>query len=175
MTGDRPAADALRLEKITFDYVPREDRMLARVLAVDGERSALWITQRLALRLAHALARHLERTTACDNQRHRDILQSFRHQAALLASQPGAPVEAVDASNAPLLDMIDVRLFEQQVELQLMLGDRPAVLSLSNDHVRQLLQILLDMFRRAEWPINCWPAWMREPVPAAAGGSLPLH
>lgn len=163
--------NALRLEKVTFDYEPREDRLLARVLAADGRRSALWVTQRLALRLVGALARHLDHTAAGDDARHQQQLQSFRHQAALLSSQPGAPVDAVDPSGAPLLDTIDVRLFQDQVELQLHLPVQPAVLRLSNDHVRQLLQILLDLFRRAEWRVDAWPAWMRDSAGAGSGAS----
>lgn len=170
MTAD--SSDALRLEKVTFDYEPREDRLLARVLAVDGSRRALWVTQRLALRLVATLARHLDHVAAGDDVRHQPQLQSFRHQAALLGSQSGAPVEAVDPADAPLLDTIDVHLFHEQVELQLRLPAQAAVLQLSNDHVRQLLQILLDLFRRAEWPVTAWPGWMRGTAP----GSLPpLH
>lgn len=173
MTAD--ANDALRLEKVTFAYEPREDRLLARVLAADGTRSALWVTQRLALRLVGALARHLDHVAADDDARHQQQLQSFRHQAALLGSQPGAPVDAIDPAGAPLLDTIDVRLSREQVELQLHLPAQPAVLRLSNDHVRQLLQILLDLFRRAEWPVEAWPAWMHsdaEMDDGAVQGSL---
>ncbi len=171
MTAD--ANDVLRLEKITFAYEPREDRLLARVLAADGSRSALWVTQRLALRLVEALARHLDQAAAGDDARHQPQLQSFRHQAALLNSQPGTPVDAIDPAGASLLDTIDVRLSRDQVELQLHLPVRPAVLGLSNDHVRQLLQILLDLFRRAEWPVDAWPAWMRGD--AATGSGIAPH
>lgn len=170
MTAD--ANDALRLEKITFAYEPREDRLLARVLAADGSRSALWVTQRLALRLVGALARHLDKAAAEDDARHQQQMQSFRHQAALLTSQPGTPVDAIDPAGAPLLDTINVRLSRDRVELQLHLPARPAVLRLSNDHVRQLLQILFDLFRRAEWPVNAWPAWICDGQ-AAAGAANP--
>ncbi len=163
--------ESLRLEKITFVYEPREDRLLARVLAADGTRSALWVTQRLALRLVGALARHLDEAAAGDEARHQQQLQSFRHQAALLSSQPGPPVDAIDPAGAPLIDTIDVQLFRDQVELQLHLPAQPAVLRLSNDHIRQLLQILFNLFRHAEWPVDAWPAWVRNASGAGDGTS----
>lgn len=163
------AGSARQLSKITFDYVPREDRLLARVQAADGERSALWLTRRLALRLVQALCAHLEKIASTQSPQHADLLQSFRHQAAVASNRPGAPVPDIDSNDAFLLDTIELQLDTEHAHLTLMLATAPSRLSLSQEQVWRLLQILLDMFRRAEWPVDAWPAWMRDPQGVHAG------
>ncbi len=179
MTQGDASRGERRLTKITFEYAPREDRLLARVLADDGQTSALWVTQRLSLRLVHALRNHLDRSAAADSPHNPEALLSFRHEAAVQRREHHAPVPEPGSGHYPLLDTIDVRLLSNQVDLILKLPDGPAALSLTQDHVWQLLQILLDMFRRGEWPIDAWPAWMVNraggEMVAPSGNLPPLH
>ncbi len=179
MTQGETLRSERRLKKITFEYDPREDRLLARVLANDGATSALWVTQRLSLRLVQALRSHLDRSAAAASPHDPEALLSFRHEAAVQRREQHAPVPESGGGQHPLLDSIDVRLLGNRTDLVLNLPDGQAVLSLSPDHVWQLLQILLDIFRRGEWPVDAWPAWMVNRTGAASGapsGSLPsLH
>ncbi len=181
---DTPADRAAprRLDKLTLDYSAAEDRLLGRVQAVDGKHSAVWLTQRLARRLVRMLCDHLRksagtdltapsgRTTDGKGPANREHLLSFRHQAAMMKREPAPPVPDVDAGDAPLLEEIRAQLSRHRILLTLELTDGPATLALTQDHAWQLLQILLNLFRRAEWPLDAWPGWMRKGEADAASG-----
>ncbi len=177
-----PQAVARRLERVTFDYSATQDRLLARMQASDGERHAAWLTQRLARRLVKALLSHLDKTVTAEQAvaatpsvgggtagpGPKEMLLSFRHQAALIKREPSPPVADVDTRDLPLLESIHARLTQHRALLTMDLPVGPAVLSLSHDHAWQLLQILLNIFRKADWPVDAWPAWMRDGDSAAA-------
>jgi hypothetical protein len=176
-TEDRAAVQ--RLTKITFDYSSTEDRLLARVQPVDGDPGALWITQRLARRLVDTLCAHLDKTAFADRAaslmpapnsaaghsadiQQKEMLLNFRREAAALNRKTTAPVPAIATDDAPLLQTIRAQLSQNRVLLTLELPDGPAALPLTQDHVWQLLQVLLNLFRHANWPVDAWPAWMRD-------------
>lgn len=180
--ADRPEltterAAERRLERITFDYSATEDRLLARMQASDGERQAAWLTQRLARRLVKALLAHLDKTTMTErtsvasnsavssgsvSQSPKEMLMSFRHQAAMLKRESPPPVAPIDTHDLPLLEIIHARLLQSRAVLTIELPAGPVVLSLSHDHAWQLLQILLNIFGKADWPVDAWPDWMRD-------------
>jgi len=80
-------------------------------------------------------------------------------------------VAEVDTRDLPLLESIHARLTQRRALLTMELPVGPAVLSLSHDHAWQLLQILLNIFRKADWPVDVWPAWMRDGDTAAASAA----
>ncbi len=182
---DKPADRAAprRLDKLTLDYSAAEDRLLGRVQVLDGELCAVWLTQRLARRLVRMLCDHLDKTAVTDGpapsgtpaaaqgSRSKELLLSFRHQAAMLKRDPEPPVPELDARAAPLLESIRARLSQDRILLTLELTDGPATLALTQNHAWQLLQILLNLFRRAEWPLDAWPGWMRDGEAVAMGRS----
>ncbi len=167
-----------RLVKITFDYSATEDRLLARAQPVDGEPVALWLTQRLARRLVDALCTHLDKTAVADraaslirpagaaggdpDPQQKDMLLNFRREAAAMKRTSTTPVPEVAIEGAPLLQTIRVQLSKNRVLLALELPDGAAALPLTQDHVWQLLQILLNVFRRGDWPLDSWPSWLRD-------------
>jgi len=181
-----------RLERITFDYSATEDRLLARMQASDGERQAAWLTQRLARRLVKALLSHLEKaivaecsgsgkldttSTGTAGQSPKAMLMSFRHQAAQLKRNASPAVAPIETRDLPLLEAIHARLSYNRAALTMELPGGPAVLSLSHDHAWQLLQILLNIFRKADWPVDVWPDWMRDQDDAGtlSGDTQVLH
>lgn len=187
-------AAARRIDKLTFDYSVAEDRLLARLQAMNGERSAVWLTQRLARRLVMALLSHLDKTAAAagpatDRQsdrpvvtsdpQQREMVNSFRHQAAMLKHAPLAPVAEVDTAGAPVLKTIRARMSKNRMLLNFDLASGPGVLILTQDTAWQMLHILLNAFRRAEWPLDIWPDWMRDGrsgvQDSQAGKAQPLH
>jgi hypothetical protein len=53
-----------------------------------------------------------------------------------------------------------------------------AELALDSVQLRQYLHILRNMFVRAEWPLDDWPAWMNEAAAEVTGAernARPLH
>ena len=65
------------------------------------------------------------------------------------------------------------------VLLQLPIPDADmAELALDSVQLRQYLHILRNMFVRAEWPLDDWPAWMNEAAAEVTGAernARPLH
>lgn len=184
---DSERAATRRLRRVTFDYSATEDRLLARMLAADGELHAAWLTQRLTRRLVKALLAHLDKTVLAEHpagsmpssaastgrgsQTPKDMMMGFRHQAALMNREPAPPVAEVDTRDLPLLETIHARLSKNQAVLTMELRGGPAALTLTHDHAWQLLQILLNLFRRAEWPTDSWPEWMRDGETSSDRGS----
>ncbi len=190
-TPDRAAAR--QLERVTFEYSATQDRLLARMQGSAGERHAAWLTQRLVRRLVKALLSHLDKTVSAEHTNNSasdrpaaaadptptDMMMSFRHQAALMRQTPSRPVPAIDTQDPPLLTSIQARLSRHRALLTMELPGGPVALSLNNDHAWQLLQVLLNVFQRADWPIDIWPSWMREgdtgEASKAAGDHPVLH
>lgn len=180
--SERTKAADRRLEKVTFDYSSTEDRLLMRVQAQDGTRSALWLTQRLARRLVRVLCEHLGATIIAEHaatvsdledrkgSQKKDQLLNFRRQAAVLNRAPGPPVPEIDTTNAFVLQKIDAQMSRHQMRLTFEMPAGPAMLALTQDHGLQLLQVLFNVFRRAEWPLDDWPTWMRNGRSIDAGG-----
>ncbi len=184
-------AAARRLKKISFCYSAAEDRLLARIQGVDGKCSAAWLTQRLAQKTVEVLCSHLDRVTiekrdaSCEyhangaERTRKEMLLSFRHAAAIVRHDPVAPVPEIDLDGTSLLRSIHVCLARNRVVLTFDLAVGPATLTLNQDHVWQLLQVLLNLFRRAKWPLDAWPSWMqnRDTVnsPGGENGSKLLH
>ncbi len=161
-----------RLEKIAFDYSPVEDRVLARMQSKNNEARGAWLTQRMTRRLVRLLCEHLEKVTPTEasspvsrmgsSAKQKELMLSFRHQAAVLKHKRGAPIPAVDSACARLLHSIRVRMSDKHIVLTFQLADSPAVLALTQDHAWQLLQVLFNLFRKADWAVDVWPAWMRD-------------
>ncbi len=190
-TPDRAATR--QLERVTFEYSATQDRLLARMQGSDGERHAAWLTQRLVRRLVKALLSSLDKTVSAERASSSasdrpapaadptptDMMMSFRHHAALMRQAPSRPVTVIDTQDLPLLTSIQARLSRHRALLTMELPGGPAVLSLSHDHTWQLLQILLNIFQRADWPVDIWPSWMREgdtgEVSKTAGDHPVLH
>lgn len=165
---------SLRVDKVTFDYCPIEDRILARIQGSDGINRAIWVTQRLARQLVKLLCKHLEKTSLSNSgglspkfssesdPKQKEMLLSFEHQAALIKQKPVPPVPAIDTDGAPLLQSLKAHLSEKRVLITIELPTGPAELALTLDQAWQLLQVILNLFRRASWPLDIWPKWMRE-------------
>ena len=87
-----------KLQRITTEYIDREDRIRLTGELAAGTVVVLWLTQRLVNRLVPHLTAWLDRqVTPASNipsvqARHQDIVQSFAQQAARVQLAPEAPV-----------------------------------------------------------------------------------
>lgn len=150
------------LEKVTLDYSEPEDRLkMSAQVAQGGEPMVFWLTQRFCRRLAQALCKHCERDGVEQSLLGQELQQACRQREAEWEHKASEPVMAVAASEATLLETVDLSFAPEQVRLQIPLAEGAAVLPLSIKELRQWLSILYRMFKRAEWPMDCWPAWLR--------------
>lgn len=169
----------MRLEKITFDYSQQEDRLCIMAQAPDGEAIVLWLTQRLCKNLAMTLLAHLENSTPLPQSANKELMMAFRQSAALLEKEAALPVQSQNNTRSSRVDVVDIRLSSEGVELAFHVPDaEPARLRMNTPQLRQILQIMLSIFQRAQWPTESWPNWILEAdvvINSAAANAAALH
>lgn len=161
------------LERITTEYVPDEDRIRLVGEVGDGTTVVIWLTQRLLQRLLAVLLQRLEQQSA--HTLHAELLQGFAQQAARAELTSQAPVQA-DDGNAPwLAHAVDIGQSDLGVSLTFKSADgASASLLLSDQHLRQWLNIVNDVTLLAQWPQDVWPQWLRDSA-APAGKNIVVH
>ena len=169
--------DASNLDRITVKYVEREDRIRLAGQTPAGEAVIVWITRRLLDRLLPALTQRVESALRVEREDapRASAMQRFAQQAARTMSTPQPPVRAGSAAAQWLAHSVDVSFAPRHVLLSFH-GDaaRRVDLPLEESKLRQLLNILYDLYRRADWLTDAWPSWMRpmETRTAAAGRQM---
>lgn len=162
------------IEKITLAYDEREDRLRLAVQDAQGQSLALWLTQRLANRLARALVNRLDAGLDAPTLKHqaeaRAVLQGWEQAAAQAQFAPCEPVRNAEDMPHGLIDSIDIG--ERGAATQLVLrwpGGHAATLVLAAVPLRQWLGMLHQQYAQAGWPGDgVWPAWLAEPAQAEA-------
>jgi len=158
----------LIIQKITQRFDPLQDRICLGVQDSNGQVMLLWLTQRLANRLAGALANWLDaelRIQAAGQSV--PSLHAWEQAAAQAQLKPDQPVVAATAKSAALLESVDLTRGLHGYTLIFKWGATGAAqLTMSGTELRQWLGILHRLFDTAEWPKNAWPQWF-----AVAGGA----
>lgn len=166
------------LQKITTQYVDREDRIRLAGETVPEQAVVLWLTQRLLQRLVPPLCQWLEQHSpvpvgSVTSATRAEVAQGFAQQAALAELQPQAPVAAEAAETAWLVTAVDLQLQAEVVRLvfrsEALSGSSPSeaasdpeavTLQIQAQPLRQWLAIVHGQCREAGWPLDAWPAWM---------------
>lgn len=175
-------------QKITLSYDEREDRLSLAIEDTDGQLLALWLTQRLANRLARALVGKLDSRLEADaaaaprtasasaNAAPRPApakaaLQGWEQAAAMAQFQPSAPVPNDAAAPRGLIHSVDLSDRGNATLLAFRWSaDHAATLRLEASQLRQWLTMLYQNYLRAEWATaGVWPAWLAGPAQAGAG------
>ena len=153
------------LHRLTTEYIKIEDRIRIAGETPSGEALVLWLTNRLLSRLLPHLLGWLERQTG--NNSRSEILQSFAQQAAMAEFKPQSAVQSQPQSQVCLVHAVDVTISEHNIKLTF----KPAIAPTSSEPIilifqalplRQWLNILLEQWRKAEWPIAIWPEWLAD-------------
>ena len=154
------------LEKITFDYSMQEDRICVMAQTHQGDPVLMWLTQRLCKSLASTLLGHLDKTTSVPPAADKDMMMAFQQSAAVLQQEPSAPVQTPDNTCATSIDVVDIHMAADKVELVFHLaGEDRARMVLNPAQLRQVLQIILTLFRKGDWSTAQWPSWMLDAIP----------
>lgn len=172
------------LQRITTEYVEREDRLRLTGELADGRTVVLWLTQRLINRLVPHLTAWLDQQVPSASSipavqiAHQDIVQGFAQQAARAQMTPEPPVRASSPVASGRVDAVDIAQGEDAVVLTFKgEADMQAVLKLAAQPLRQWLGIVYEQTLRGEWPTTAWPAWMERAQlsSAPATGGAVLH
>ena len=155
------------LVRITVKYFHDEDRIRLAGETEQGGIAVVWITRRLLDRLLSQLVGVLEnacvQTLGADPLRAHTV-QSFAQHAARIASAPQPPVRPQGEDEQWLAHSADLIFAEGELRLSFRGDDRQHVeLDFVDDKLRQFLNILLDVYRKAEWPLTAWPMWACSP------------
>ena len=154
------------LKRITTEYNAREDRIRLSGEADDSRVVVMWVTQRLFNRLLPPLLKHLEGQTRANPQP--ELLQTFVQESARAALKPQPAVKAEPGATTWLASTIDVAGSKKLVRLTFRGADgQAATLALSAEQVRQWLDVMHKTWVKAGWPLDMWPAWIKQPDQAA--------
>lgn len=162
------------IQKITPCFDPVQDRICLNVQDGNGQVLLLWLTQRLANRLAGTLANWLDddlKTQAAGQSI--PSLHVWEQAAAQAQLKPDRPVEVAAAKGAALLETVDLARGLHGYTLTFKWrGGEVAQLVMSGTELRQWLGILYRLFDTAEWPKYAWPQWFGEASDAPATYAL---
>lgn len=160
----------MRLERVTTQYDSAQDRFRVLGSTPDGDTLALWLTQRLFIRVIRFLLEWLEEESADsakvihdDNPQVKSSLQNFAQQGASSSMQTTKPVEPKAETQSYLMAEVDIRKSEQHIVLVFKLPeDSLAEVPFEATQLRQWLHIIYSQWQSAEWPLDVWPLWMRQ-------------
>ena len=162
------------LERVTTRYSVAQDRICLAGELPGGSPVVLWLTQRLLRRLLPPLLAWLQEQgvaahAVMGQALYADALQGFAQQAARAQLQPQAPVQVSEGALACLVEGVDMSRSPEAVHLLFRDAQGAvAAMVLQPQPLRQWLGIVFDAWQQAEWPLEVWPDWLRESVPAKA-------
>lgn len=168
------------LQRFTTEYVDVEDRIRLSGESAPGEAEVLWLTRRLVDRLVPHLCAWLEKQGRMglipEDAGVADAMQGFALQAALQSLVPQPPVAPEQARSSRLVQSVDVTAGDDALHLVFRGGDDARVsLVLQVQALRQWLGILHAQCAAGEWPLEAWPSWLTEPIPAGTPHAMVLH
>ncbi len=164
------------IQKITVSYDEQEDRLHFACEDEAGQVQSLWLTQRLTNRLVGALLSKLDGTMAHLPNDARETVQGWEQSAARTLLSPSSPVQSVAAAPYGLVNSIDISHTDGSFTLMFRWPEQNALaLTMNALPLRQWLSIIHDTYVKAGWPLEIWPAWIRESVLPVQGRAAALH
>ncbi|MES2298104.1 MAG: hypothetical protein V4582_13750 [Pseudomonadota bacterium] len=182
------------LQRITTSYIPTEDRIRVSGETPDGQTVVIWLSLRLAQRMVPVLARWLEgqaplppeqfaSNSEAQQAARVEMVQSFVQEAARAELKPQKPVSAAAPLEQWMARTLNVERSGQEIALILRSGEgegdaQAARLTMPAKVLRQWLGMLMEAYRKGDWPLDKWPSWLQggaaAGVTGAAGGGV-LH
>ena len=170
------------LLRFTSEYVASEDRFRLNSVTKDQSELALWVTQRVLVRLIRFFANWLDKTspevnksTAIDSTE-RTRLQKIVQQSARSEITRSKPIAVQSDSDSWLVSRIDIKANEKGARLTFKSEDgQTAELVMTIKHLRQWLSIVHSLWRTAEWPMDVWPEWIEAAQSGESDSESPVH
>lgn len=178
----------IQLQRITTEYVEKEDRIRLSGETEDNKTIVLWLTQRLLSQVISHLLGLIEKQSPGLSQSGNtqapasSLMQGFAQQAAQAELTPEQPVQTASSSESWLIQEVDIALspegslglvFKRNIGAVAQQNDEGmATLNVEAKQLRQWLGIVHAQWQRAGWPLTLWPTWMDEAPESAAN---PLH
>ena len=155
------------LQRLTTEYIEKEDRIRISGEGGNGELHTFWLTQRLLCRLIHVLVSAIEATPALSEKKNtaddrtNALFNEMAQQAAQQQIPDQPPVVDTELDRSWLVIEVDVTKADQHVKLGFKNNnDELAELLLDQKQLRQWLSIVFKQWQQAEWPTSIWPDWI---------------
>lgn len=159
------------ITSITTEYIADEDRIRLAVSGASGNARVLWLTRRIAARMAAVLVEWLAKSgsgfeSGADGSADTDALnaaQVYAQLAARLAQKPSPAVQpAADAVHAVIHEVKLARANNGSCQLSFCCKNQSdAILKLDITQLRQWLEVLRLAFKKADWRQDFWPDWIQ--------------
>lgn len=176
------------LQKFTTEFIPEEDRLRLSCELEDGQYVVLWLTQRLLRRLVPHLCSWLEKQpvpVTAPASANAVVLEptQVRHMAqqvaqASLHQEKREPVQAPQCALSGVVQTVHLQAFDGRLNLTLQVPEQAEYsVALAPTALRQWLGIVYRHHQMAQWPLELWPQWLREPAEPSGSRASPalLH
>lgn len=150
----------LKLNKVTLQYSPYEDRIRMSGGHECGDPVAFLLTLRMSRALAGMLCSHLERSLPPGSPVSPDMQLACRQRDAEWQLQPAGPVQFETGMGMYLPEKFDLACSPNGAAITFPAGAADtARLGMNFTELRQFLSVLHRLFLTAGWPMDCWPEW----------------
>lgn len=149
------------IKRITTQFIEAEDRIRLSGEVGVNQTITLWLTRRLMSRLVSHLITWLDSQTL--TQIRPEMMQEFAQRVAQASLKPQAPVLARPLDSTWLVTAVDLSTNAQLVLLTFKGASPDQLIRLNVDtpQLRQWLNIVFNQYRLADWPLDCWPEWIK--------------
>mgnify|MGYP001217942226 FL=1 len=167
------------LQSITTRFDEHQDRFRLDALLKGSSTVSFWLTQRLLIRMIKHCLGTLKKQTGeifnsqQDHQTNRappkftkEVKRDLRHEEAVFIE---------DVTPNFLIQEVDISSGSAGVVLIFKEPNCSYSLALSHNQLRQWLQIVYDLWVRAEWQVSIWPSWITQVDSMASGASISIH
>lgn len=170
---------AIQLGRFCTEYDPVEDRLRLIGEPVDKARNSVsvWLTMRLMALLIPQLANAVHGPKFSASKQASE-LHSFAQSAATTAMQASsAPIAPAPTGIHFLPETLNIATRNNTLVVNFVDQHQNVIqLPLPSLMIRQWLNVLLANFKKANWPINCFPEWIDpNKTTLTKDGSKSLH
>jgi hypothetical protein len=162
-------------ETFTTGYDEVEDRISLVGSCLKGDVVQLWLNLRLMQKFLPPMMDWLKNTDRAEPAKAAQV-QGFMQQSAREAMGQQPPVMPTGNSEKWLVRSLDLNWGPGQIVLVLKgEGDQAATIGFPTLIARQWLNVVYDLYRKADWPLTIWPDWMSEGAAAPATPHIVKH
>jgi hypothetical protein len=163
VAAGRKGRALFRIQTFTGRYDPVEDRLRLDAVDAAGGKQSIFLTRRLVDRVIPVLVSHLEDKTPEGVPA--DLAQGMSQSRARQARQTGEATPAVAAdTETPTWLCRTIHFQKADHGLNVIFTDDTqvdAVMPMVEANLRAVLDILLELYAKANWPTEPFPEWMK--------------
>ena len=165
------------IHRFSLIYDPAEDRLGWDTEDQDGATTRLWLTQRLTRALLTAILPMVRSSVATDlPAAHQATVQSWEQAAAMADFGKVPAVQTKTESTVGLVRQVNLTPKDDTMIVNFEFGEgETRTLGIGQPQLRQTLTVIYRLHIAAQWPLDLWPDWIKDPSPAPSGETPVRH